>query len=214
MRTKTEKRRRKAVLKIPPDWVNIILAVIALSPFVIWPEPLNERALGQHWSWGALLVYVCLALLFNCIQYSFYEDAVIFKLFGIPIRRIRWERVSAVGVFGSGKSKHKQMRDCVAAGEMQLILVLGKKVNFNPCGDGKMPISFNSIRWRDRRKMMLHLLAIVSIPLVRGIDGAPYIDFVLQHTGKKLSFGDPNEGMEGDVQDTHSAEQPNDPDEK
>ena len=70
MRTKTEKKRRKAVLKIPPDWVNIILAVFALSLFVIWPEPLNERAPGQHWSWGALLVYVCLALLFNCIQYS------------------------------------------------------------------------------------------------------------------------------------------------
>ena len=62
--------------------------------------------------------------------------------------------------------------------------------------------------------MMLHLLAIVSIPLVSGIDGTPYIDFVLQHTGKKLSFGDPNEGTEGDVQDTHPAEQPNNPDEK
>ena len=93
-------------------------------------------------------------------------------------------------------------------------MVLGDKVKFYPRGNGKTPISFNTIRWRDQWKMILHLREIVTIPLVSGSDGAPYIDFILQHTGKKLSFGDPNEGTEGEVQDTRPAEQPNNPDEK
>ena len=141
-------------------------------------------------------------------HYDFYDDGLVCRWFGIPFRRVPWNKVDEVGLINGGRTP-KGIRECIKTGDAHIIMTLNAKVHFRPDAT-----NFKKVIRRATRFFIRHPLSTVVIMPLEKKDVSRYIDFVLQHTGKKLSFGDPNEGTEGDVQDTHPAEQPNDLDEK
>ena len=161
----------------------LLLTIIVFNILNKYIEFGNTRPIGKQNEYGGLMIGLHLALAICGIHYDFYDNALVCRWFGIPFRRVPWSKVGEVGLINGGK-KCRNMQECIKTGDAHIIMTLGSKVHFRP---GRM--NFKRVIDRAILFRLRHPLSTVVIMPLEKKDVSGYINFVLQHTGKKLSFG-------------------------
>lgn len=87
------KKKDNQVLNFPPFWAGIIGSIIC-AVIVLFLLLTGSQSKYPRIDNRLFLALICCAFIYSCTYYSASKDCLTLRLFGIPLRKIPWSKVS------------------------------------------------------------------------------------------------------------------------